>query len=257
MRRDSDVSRVDIRLTDARTGAQVWSKTFEANIATANLLATEDEISGKAGAMIGSYWGAIGAAEFKRIQTKSITELTAYECIVQGVIGTSTDITVPEPVAKARDCLERLTRQEPGNAAAWAALVLVFNMQRNWGFALPLKQAASVDKRLYLASNALAAANRAIELAPNDAFVRGIAARAAWMACQPDQVRIETRRAIALNPNDPQNLGPLGTLMAASGFWDEGVLIAEKGIALTAPSTPRWWWWVGCVSSGLCRAALA
>ncbi len=193
--------------------------------------------------MIGSYWGAIGAAEFKRIQTKSITELTAYECIVQGVIGTSTDITVPEPVAKARDCLERLTRQEPGNAAAWAALVLVFNMQRNWGFALPLKQAASVDKRLYLASNALAAANRAIELAPNDAFVRGIAARAAWMACQPDQVRIETRRAIALNPNDPQNLGPLGTLMAASGFWDEGVLIAEKGIALTAPSTPRWWWW--------------
>jgi TolB-like protein/DNA-binding winged helix-turn-helix (wHTH) protein len=243
VRRNGDVSRVDIRLTDARTGGQVWSKTFEANIAAANLLTAEDEISGKAGAMIGSYWGAIGAAEFKRIQTKSITELTAYECIVQGVIGTSTDITVPEPVAKARDCLERLTRQEPGNAAAWAALVLVFNAQRNWGFALPPDQAASVGRRLYLASNALSAANRAIELAPNDAFVRGLAARAAWMACQPDQVRIETRRAIALNPNDPQNLGPLGTLMAASGFWDEGASIAEKGIALTAPSTPRWWWW--------------
>jgi hypothetical protein len=50
-------------------------------------------------------------------------------------------------------------------------------------------------------------------------------------------------RAIALNPNDPQTLGPLGTLMAASGFWDEGASLAEKGIALTAPSTPRWWWW--------------
>jgi TolB-like protein/DNA-binding winged helix-turn-helix (wHTH) protein len=243
VRRGSDVSRVDIRLTDARTGAQVWSKTFDANITAANLLATEDDISGKAGAMIGSYWGAIGAAEFQRIQTKSVRALTGYECIVQGVIGTSTDITVPVPVAKARDCLERLTRQEPGNAAAWAALVLVFNMERNWGFALPPEQAASVDRRLFLASDALAAANRAIELAPNDAFVRGNAARAAWMACQPDQVRIETRRAIALNPNDPQNLGPLGTLMAVSGFWDEGVSIAEKGIALTAPSTPRWWWW--------------
>jgi hypothetical protein len=65
VRRDGDASRVDIRLTDARTGARVWSKTFEANIAAANLLATEDEISGKASAMIGSYWGAIGAAEFK------------------------------------------------------------------------------------------------------------------------------------------------------------------------------------------------
>jgi hypothetical protein len=47
-------------------------------------------------AVDGSYWGAIGTAEYKRIQTKSITELTPYECIVQGVIGTSTDITVPE-----------------------------------------------------------------------------------------------------------------------------------------------------------------
>jgi TolB-like protein len=243
LRRDGGVSRADIQLSDARTGAQVWSKSFEAKLAGADLLATEDEISGKASAMIGSYWGAIGRAEFKRIQSKSNSELTPYECIVQGVIGTSTDISVAEPVAKARECLERLTRNEPGNAAAWAALVLVFNTQRNWGFALPPDQAASVDKRLYLAANALTAANHAIELAPNDAFVRGLAARAAWMACQPDQVRIETRRAIALNPNDPQNLGPLGTLMAASGFWDEGVAIAEKGIALTAPSTPRWWWW--------------
>ena len=243
VRREGDTSRVEIRLSDARSGAQVWSKTFEAKLAVADQLAIEDEISGKASAMIGSYWGAIGSAEYKRIQTKSSTELTSYECIVQGVIGASTDITVAEPVAKARDCLERLTRNEPGNAAAWAALVLVFNTQRNWGFALPSDQAASVDKRFYLAEKALAAANRAVELAPNDAFVRGLAARAAWMACQPDLVRIETMRAVALNPNDPQNLGPLGTLMAASGFWDEGVALAEKGIALTAPATPRWWWW--------------
>jgi TolB-like protein/DNA-binding winged helix-turn-helix (wHTH) protein len=242
-RRKGDMSRVDIRLSDARTGAQVWSKTFEANVAAADRLATEDEISGKASAMIGGYWGAIGTAEYKRIQTKSSTELTPYECIVQGVIGTATDVAVPEPVAKARDCLERLTSKEPGNAAAWAALVLVFNTQRNWGFALPPEEAASVDRRLYLAAKAVEAANRAIEIAPNDALVRGLAARAAWMACQLDLVRIETTRAIALNPNDPQNLGPLGNLMAYSGFWDEGVSLAEKGIALTAPATPRWWWW--------------
>ena len=243
LRHDGDVNRVDIRLSDARTGAQVWSKTFETKPALANPLATEDELSGKASAMIGSYWGAIGAAEYRRIQNKPSLDLTPYECIVQGVIGTATDVAVPEPVGKARDCLERLTREEPGNAAAWAALVLVFNTQRNWGFALPPEEAASVDKRLYLAAKALAAANRAIEIAPNDALARGLAARAAWMACQPDLVRIETMRAIALNPNDPQILGPLGNLLAYSGFWDEGVSLVEKGIALTAPATPRWWWW--------------
>jgi hypothetical protein len=51
------------------------------------------------------------------------------------------------------------------------------------------------------------------------------------------------RNERVINPIDPQNPGPLGTLVAISGLWDEGVSIAEKGIALTAPGTPRWWWW--------------
>jgi TolB-like protein len=243
LRRDGDLCRIDIQLSDARTGALVWSKTFKANVSAANLAAIQDEISGQASAMIGSYWGAIGAAEYKRIQNKPSAELTPYECIVQGVIGTPTDATILEPVAKARDCLERLTRNEPRNAAAWATLVLVFNNQRTWGFPSPTGEVASIQTRLYLADMAVEAANRAIEIAPNDAFVRGLVARAAWMSGQPDLLRIETMRAIELNPNDPQNLGPLGNLMAYSGFWDEGVALAEKGIALTAPSTPRWWWW--------------
>jgi TolB-like protein/DNA-binding winged helix-turn-helix (wHTH) protein len=243
LRQDGKLTRIDIHLSDARTGTQVWSKTFKVDVSASNLLAIQDEISGQASAMIGSYWGAIGAAEYKRIQNKASAELTPYECIVQGVIGIPTDATVLEPVAKARECLERLTREEPRNAAAWAALVLVFNNQRTWGFRSPTGEVGRVEDRLYLADMAVEAANRAVEIAPNDAFVRGLVARAAWMACQPDLLRIETRRAIELNPNDPQTLGPLGNLMAYSGFWDEGVALAEKGIALTAPSTPRWWWW--------------
>jgi TolB-like protein/DNA-binding winged helix-turn-helix (wHTH) protein len=243
LRQDGESLRIDIHLSDARTGAQVWSKTFTANATASNLLATQDEISAQASAMIGSYWGAIGAAEYRRIQNKPSAELTPYECIVQGVIGIPTDATILEPVAKARECLERLTRDEPRNAAAWAALVLVFNNQRTWGFPSPTGAVGRVEERLYLADMAVEAANRAVEIAPNDAFVRGLVARAAWMACQPDLLRIETMRAIELNPNDPQNLGPLGNLMAYSGFWDEGVALAERGIALTGPSTPRWWWW--------------
>jgi TolB-like protein len=243
LRQDGELTRIDVHLSDARTGAQVWSKTFKINAGVSNLLATQDEISGQVSAMIGSYWGAIGAAEYKRIQNKPSAELTPYECIVQGVIGIPTDATVLEPVAKARACLERLTREEPRNAAAWAALVLVFNSQRTWGFPSATGEVGSIEQRLYLADLAVEAANCAVEIAPNDAFVRGLVARAAWMACQPDLLRIETMRAIELNPNDPQNLGPLGNLMAYAGFWDEGVALVEKGIALTAPSTPRWWWW--------------
>jgi len=243
VRRDGATRRIDIQLSDARKGTQVWSNSFDAVSGATSLLAIQDEIAGKASAMIGSYWGAIGAAEYKRIQSKFGAELTPYECIVQGVISSSIDIVVLEGAAKARDCLGRLTRAEPGNAAAWATLVLVFNAQRNTGFALPPEEATNIHQRLYLAYKAVEAANRAVEIAPNDAFVRGLVARAAWMACQPDLVRIESLRAIALNPYDSQNLGPLGNYMAYVGFWDEGVAIADKGITLTAPATPRWWLW--------------
>ncbi len=88
LRRDGDLIRIDIRLSDARTGVQVWSKTFKASMAATHLLATQDEISDQASAMIGGYWGAIGTAEYRRIQTKSSADLTPYESIVQGVIGT-------------------------------------------------------------------------------------------------------------------------------------------------------------------------
>ncbi len=148
LRQDGAFARIDIHLSDARTAAQVWSKTFKADAAAANPLAIQDEISGQASAMIGSYWGAIGAAEYRRIQNKPSAELTPYECIVQGVIGIPTDATVLEPVAKAREGLERLAREEPRNAAAWAALVLVFNSQRTWGFSSPAGQFESVERRL-------------------------------------------------------------------------------------------------------------
>ena len=64
--RDGDLIRIDIRLSDARTGAQVWSRTFKAPGDAADRLASQDDISGRASAMIGSYWGAIGVAEYKR-----------------------------------------------------------------------------------------------------------------------------------------------------------------------------------------------
>src|SRR5262249_62175190 len=74
LRRDGEVSRVDIRLSDTRTGVQVWSKTFEAKVAAARQLAIQDEISGTASAIIGRSLGAIRAADFNRVQANAITE---------------------------------------------------------------------------------------------------------------------------------------------------------------------------------------
>ncbi|MBV9975880.1 MAG: hypothetical protein JO105_10850, partial [Hyphomicrobiales bacterium] len=90
----------------------------------------------------------------------------------------------------------------------------------------------------------MAAATRAVELAPEDATARRSLALAFFLSCQPEQLRVEAERAIALNPNDAFVLGVLGNFIGFTGQWDIGVPLVKKAIVLTAPDTPQWWWTV-------------
>ena len=242
LRRGGIVTRVIFQLADGRSGEQIWSNGFDVKSATENALALQEEIAGQASAMIGSYFGAIAQAEFRRSRDKTDSQLTPYECIVLGV-NVATPISSSEPIRRARSCLDQLVQKEPGNAAAWAALSLIYNMQRNYGFALPPDESKSLAARSYLVDKSFKAATKAVEIAPNDAFVRGVFARSYQAACVPELVRLEVERAIALNPNDTFLLGSLGNSVAWVGFWDEGAPLAEKALALTGPSAPRVWWW--------------
>ena len=129
--------RIDFQLSDTRSRAQVWTHTFEVNPEVASAF---DEIAGVASAMIGSFPGAITNAEFQKLQMKPASDLTPYECIVQGI--TTNSLQTPPAVTRARACLDPLLKREPGNAAAWAALATALMVQRNWGFgSLQMKRA--------------------------------------------------------------------------------------------------------------------
>jgi class 3 adenylate cyclase/TolB-like protein/tetratricopeptide (TPR) repeat protein len=227
----------DVQLSDTRTGTQVWSNSIEM---TGDR--TWDEIAGIASAMIGSYPGAITAAEFQRIQSKPVNALSSHECFVQGVMAAS--LQSPPAIAKARACLDSLLSREPNNAFAWAALVSVLLNQRNWGIALPEDQVLHMEHRLYLNDRILDAALKAVELAPNDAYVRSRLAVAYFANCQRDLLRVEAYRAIQMNPNDMTILGALGLNIAFVGYWDEAFPLVERALATLGAGAPRVWWWV-------------
>lgn len=242
LRRGGIVTRMVFQLADARSGEQIWSNGFDVKPDADNALALQEEIAGQASSMIGSYFGAIAQAEVRRSRDKALSQLSPYDCIVLGV-NVATPLSSGEPILRALGCLEPLLRREPNNAAAWAAMSLIHNMQRNYGFGLSPEEAGSLDARAYMVEKSFKAATRAVEIAPNDAFVHGVFARAYHAACIPDLLRVEAARAIALNPNDTFLLGTVGNAVAWVGFWDEGVSLAEKALALTGPSAPRFWWW--------------
>jgi TolB-like protein len=117
LRGDGSLSRIDMRLSDARTGAQVWSRSFEANGAVAGRLATEDEISGKASAMVGGYWGAIGTAEYRRIQNNVSPEIEPGICDPRG------GRLLPHVVLRAILSREDAGRPANGPASAMKSLM--------------------------------------------------------------------------------------------------------------------------------------
>jgi tetratricopeptide (TPR) repeat protein len=97
--------------------------------------------------------------------------------------------------------------------------------------------------RAYLARDGLEAAQKAVNLAPDSATANASLAWTYWATGEVEKFRVQAERALSLNPNDPTNLGPIGTHLAFAGSWVEGVALVEKALALAPKSYAKWWLW--------------
>jgi adenylate cyclase len=88
---------------------------------------------------------------------------------------------------------------------------------------------------------ALVAARRAVDLAPGNPMARFAMARSAYLLKNLELFHVEAAQALRLNPNDPFLLGNLGSWLAFSGRWDDGVAMIRKAIVLNPKVYPRWW----------------
>ncbi len=238
-KRVPDQISVTAQLIDARTGTHVWAQTYERPTASGSLLSLQNDIAHHIGAAIGDIrTGAIAKAELERARAKPATELSSYECVLQGYQASAAQ-SAAEPMRRARACLEATVRRDPTYAEAWAILTRILQIQHTWGTGLD-----EVDKRVDLVPRIVEAGNRAVELAPENATAHFALFFAYSVTCQAERMRVETDRVLAINPNDANALGLMGNLLAYAGDWDYGRQLAEKAIALAGPAAPSWWWWV-------------
>lgn len=238
-RRIPDQISVTAQLIDARTGTHLWAQTYERSTASASLLSLQNDIAHHIGAAIGDIrTGAIAKAVLERARSKPATELSSYECVLQGYQASAAQ-SAAGPMRRARACLEATVTRDPTYAEAWAILTRILYIQRSWGTGLD-----DVDKRVDLVPRLLEAGNRAVELAPENAAAHFALFSAYAATCQTKRMRVEADRVLAINPNDASALGLIGNLLAYAGDWDYGRQLAEKALALAGPAAPSWWWWV-------------
>src|SRR5258708_748979 len=147
---------VTAQLIDTRTGTHVWAQTYERLTASTSLLSIQNDIAQHIGAAVGDIrTGAVAKAELERVRTKPATELSSYECVLQGYQASAAQ-SAAEPMRRARACLDSTVKRDPTYAEAWAILTRILQIQYTWGTGLD-----DNNKRVDLVPRIVEAWNRA------------------------------------------------------------------------------------------------
>ena len=240
VRGSGDKLEVTAQLIDAKTGAHVWAQTFR-EPASGDRAGFQDDAARQISVAVGDMGsGVIAAKAVERSRDKPPEALSSVECIATQ---RRRDSNWGIPLSRVRACLEATVKRDPNNAEAWSALTSAMQLQLFWGEGLPPAEAQDLEKRAYLVPLMLAAATRAVALAPNKSFSHRAMVNAYWATCQRDRMRVEAERAAALNPNDADAQGQMGNQLAYAGDWEFGRQMAEKAIAMAGRSAPKWWHW--------------
>ncbi len=144
----------------------------------------------------------------------------------------------PEEHAAVGKVLERAVRDAPDHADSWAMLSMIYRGEFAQGF----------NARPNPLDRALAAAQRAVDLAATHALGHYALATVYFFRKEMIPFRVEAERALALNPLDASVRAYLGLLIAASGEWDRGCQMVESAMQLN-PNCPGYFYFARCCNA--------
>ena len=226
--------RVLASVMDTSTGRIIFSRTFD----------DTDGLAARLAARLASPLnGEIARVLFKASENKPTAELTALECylISYQLQGNQNNDRVAK---RSEACLSALLKLNPRDARALALQGALYAQQYWWGVGLDEPARSDPTLRTALAARALASVEKAEALHPSpDAATYYAMARVYYANCLREQTLAAARRALEINPDDPNILGGTGNWTAYVGQWEEGAALARRAIDLAPQGYARWWYW--------------
>jgi adenylate cyclase len=249
--------RITAQLIDATTGGHVWSGRYDRDLS--EILALQSEISQEIQTAVGV---ELFHAELERVARRPTRSLSAAETAWKAVYHFSR--VTREDQQKARDLFERAAELDPGFALAHAGLGGTYwaEFASGWNRDPKLLDRAEELGRHAIAldplqpighmtvgwahflrgdsAEAIAAAERAIEVAPS--FEMGHALRGIALAREGRSIEAtrSIRKALRLSPRSPfpAVLVSVGYVNFAAGRREEGVDFLERARAANPESLP-------------------
>jgi len=223
--------RVYTRMAEGTSGELLWSQTFDRALTTTEIFDLQAELSSAIVDRLAQTYGVIAQATARQLSPTQPETLFAYECVQRALAYRRTFARELYPPVRA--CLEDAVERDPGYAAAWAMLAYAHMDAARFGIVEPAGRAGEM-------AAGVAAAQRAVDLAPQSpAALQSLAALRFATGDHDDAERIQ-RQAIALNPNNPEALAQLGYRLALRGRWDEGRRFLEDAISRSVV-VPSWY----------------
>lgn len=185
-----------VRLTEPRSGRQVWSDRFDAG--AEDVFEVVDKVIQS---IVGPLAARLETEEISVARRKPATSLDAYDHWLRGL--SHLRAISPEDEKAAREHFQAATDLDPDFARAHAGLAMAtFN---SWTCAAWGSWHESIER-------CLETANRALALDPTDHFPHMVLASAYLFQREFDKSKAHYDRAIKLNPNDAD-------LLALSSLW--------------------------------------
>jgi len=226
LRKAGSKLRVAVKLVDTVTGAHLWAEAYDRDFEPDDLFSVQDDLVPRIVSTCADHFGVLARAISEVVRGKPIAELTPYEALMRG-FGYHFRLSSDEH-AQAREALVRAVEQDPANADCQAMLAWVWAHEVAHGFN---PRPGSLDR-------ALAAAKKAVDLAPSNHLAQQVLAVVLFFRGDIAACRSACERALALNPLDGSNEAMF--LTCFTGDWERGCALIRRAMELN-PHHPRWY----------------
>ncbi len=180
-----------------------------------DIFAVQSDVTAKIANTLGSQVGVVRKSQFKLAQHKPPNSLTAYDTylMADAVALTPVGGVTKDGLIEGEKLFHKAIELDPQMARAYVGLAYVYSLMYGYGFADSPEQALSKQ---------LEAAQKAVELDPNNNRAHGALGQALAWNGQWAQALVEFDRAEALAPNDADTLAPIALNIAAGEFCTGG-----------------------------------